>query len=60
MTKRQIIAGVLLLVGALLMAGALGAAEFTDDFGRGFLARTIIGVLLIFFAIPVSGDLEDE
>ena len=60
MTKRQIIAGVMLVVGALLMAGALGTAEFNDDFGRGFLARTIIGVLLIFFAIPISGDLENE
>ena len=60
MSKRQVVAGVMLVVGALLMAGSLGTAEFTDDFGRGFLARTIIGVLLIFFAIPISGDLEDE
>ena len=60
MTKRQVIAGVMLVVGALLMAGALGTAEFNDDFGREFLTRTIIGLALVFAAIPVSGDLEDE
>ena len=59
MTKRQIIAGVMLVVGALLMVGALGTAEFTDNFGREFLVRTIIGAVLIFAAIPVSGDLTE-
>ena len=60
MTKRQIIAGTMLVVGALLMVGALGTAEFYDDFGRGFIVRSVIGVLLVFAAIPMSGDLEDE
>ena len=50
----------MLIIGALLMVGALGTAEFTDDFGRGFITRTIIGLALVFAAIPVSGDLEDE
>lgn len=59
MTKRQMIAGVLLLVGALLMIGAFGTAEFEDDFGRGFITRTIIGLALVFAAIPVSGDLAE-
>ena len=57
MTKRQIIAGVMLAVGILLMIGAWGAAEFNDDFGREFLSRTTIGLILIFASIPVSGDL---
>lgn len=60
MTKRQIIAGVMLVVGALLMIGAFGTAEFEDDFGGGFITRTMIGLALVFAAIPVSGDLEDE
>lgn len=59
MTKRQIIAGVLLLVGALLMIGAFGTAEFEDSFDREFLTRTIIGLALVFAAIPVSGDLKE-
>ncbi len=59
MTKRQIIAGVMLVVGALLMAGALGTAEFTDNFGQELLTRTIIGLVLVFAAIPISGDLKE-
>lgn len=59
MTKRQIIAGVLLLVGVLLMIGAFGTAEFEDDFGGEFLMRTVIGLMLVCAAVPVSGDLGD-
>ncbi len=59
MAKRQIIAGVMLAAGILLMIGAFGMAEFTDDFGREFLTRTIIGLVLVFVAIPISGDLTE-
>ncbi len=59
MTKRQVVAGVMLVVGALLMIGALGTAEFNNDFGRGFMTRTTIGLALVFAAIPISGDLKE-
>lgn len=59
MTKRQVVAGVMLIVGILLIIGTLGAAEFNDDFGREFLSRTIIGLALVFAAIPISGDLTE-
>lgn len=60
MTKRQVVAGVMLVVGVLLTIGTLGTAEFENSFGRDFITRTIIGLALVFAAIPVSGDLEDE
>ncbi len=59
MAKRQIIAGVMLAAGILLMIGAFGAAEFEDNFGREFLMRTVIGLMLVCAAVPVSGDLGD-
>ena len=59
MSKRQIIAGVMLAAGILLMIGAFGAAEFENSFGREFLTRTIIGLVLVFAAIPISGDLKE-
>ena len=49
----------MLVVGALLMIGALGTAEFNNDFGRGFMTRTTIGLALVFAAIPISGDLKE-
>ena len=60
MNKRYIIAGALIIVGLLLIFGAAGEADFTGCFGRDFITRSIIGALLIFAAIPVSGDLDIE
>ena len=58
MNKRYIIAGALIIVGLLLIFGAAGEADFTGCFGRDFITRSIIGALLIFVAVPVSGDLD--
>lgn len=60
MNKRYIIAGALIIVGLLLIFGAAGEADFTGNFGREFITRSIIGALLIFVAVPVSGDLDME
>lgn len=58
MNKRYIVAGALIAIGLLLIFGAAGEADFTGNFGRDFITRSIIGALLIFAAIPVSGDLD--
>ena len=58
MNKRYIIAGALIIVGLLLIFGAAGEADFTGNFGRDVITRSIIGALLIFVAVPVSGDLD--
>ena len=60
MEKRHIIALIMIAIGGLLILGAMGEAEFTENYGRAFLTRSIIGAMLIFFAIPVSGDLGDN
>ena len=60
MNKRYIVAGALIAIGLLLIFGAAGDADFTGCFGRDFITRSIIGALLIFAAVPVSGDLDIE
>ena len=58
MNKRYIIAGALIIVGLLLIFGAAGEADFSGGFEREFIARAAVGLLLIFAAVPVSGDLD--
>ena len=58
MNKRYIIAGALIIVGLLLIFGAAGEADFSGEFEREFIARAAVGLLLIFAAVPVSGDLD--
>lgn len=59
MTKREIIAGILLFIGVLLMFGAVGEMEFEKvvDYGS-FWLRAGIGIALCAIAIPISGDIE--
>ena len=58
MNKRYIVAGALIAIGLLLIFGAAGEEDFSGGFEREFIARAAVGLLLIFAAVPVSGDLD--
>ncbi len=58
MNKRYTIAGILITVGVLLIFGAAGDADFSGGFEREFIRRSVLGLILIFAAVPVSGDLD--
>lgn len=59
MTKREIIAAALFIIGFILMCGAVGQLEFEKipDYGA-FWLRAGIGASLMAAAIPISGDIE--
>lgn len=58
MSKRSIIAAVLVTIGFLLIVGAVGSSEF-GEIGIGeMFARVGAGVAVIAVAVPVSGELK--
>ncbi|HCD70887.1 MAG TPA: hypothetical protein DEQ68_09715 [Ruminococcaceae bacterium] len=58
MNKRYIIAAILGILGFLTIAGAVGSMEFDDkDFGDVFV-NILVGIALLFAAVPVSGDMN--
>ena len=59
MTKREIVAAVLFIIGFILMFGAVGQMEFEKavDYSS-FWLRAGIGIALCAIAVPISGDIE--
>ena len=65
MTKREVIAAVMLFLGLLICLGAVGTLDFMGaDVGAGDMRsaviRGLIGLALMVAAIPVSGDCREE
>ncbi len=56
MTKRELIAAVLLGLGMLICIGTVGDADFHGMWATEYYIRAGIGMALCFAAIPVSGD----
>ena len=60
MTKREIAAGIIGAIGFLVCFSAVGQAEFDGIFVEDFAARSVIGILLMFASVPLSGDIDGE
>ena len=60
MTKREIAAGIIGAIGFIICLSAVSQAEFDGIFVEEFAARSVIGVLLMFAAVPLSGDIDSE
>lgn len=58
MNKRSIIAAVLMVLGLILTAGAVSGAEYGDLSFKDSIVYGIVGVALLFAAVPISGDLK--
>lgn len=58
MSKRQIAAGIIGAIGFLICLSAVSQAEFDGIFVEDFAARSVIGILLMFAAVPLSGDID--
>ncbi len=56
MTKRELIAVVLLGLGILICFGTIGDADFNGMWADEYYIRSGIGIALCLAAIPVSGD----
>lgn len=57
MNKRYIIAAILGILGFLTIAGAVGSMEFDNLSGKDVFVNILVGIALLFAAVPVSGDL---
>lgn len=60
MSKRQIIAAIVGTIGFLVCFSAVGQAEYDGIFVEEFAARSVVGILLMFAAVPLSGDIDGE
>lgn len=60
MKARQIAAFIIGTIGFLLIAGALGQAEFSAIWAHEFYIKSGIGLLLMFAALPLWGEFEEE
>ncbi len=58
LTIREKIAAVMSVVGFLIALGAAGQAELSAIWADEYYIRSGIGLLLMFAAIPVSGDMK--
>lgn len=58
MNKRYIIAAILGILGFLTIAGAVGSMEFDNLSGKDVFVNILVGIALLFAAVPVSGDLK--
>lgn len=58
MNKRYIIAAVLMVLGLILTAGAVSGSEYGDLSFKDSIVYGIVGVALLFAAVPISGDLK--
>lgn len=56
MTKRELIAAVLLGLGMLIFIGTVGDADFHGMWATEYYIRAGIGMALCLVAIPISGD----
>lgn len=60
MKARQIAAFVIGTIGFLLIAGALGQAEFSAIWVDEFYIKSGIGLLLMFAALPLWGEYKED
>ena len=60
MTKREIAAGIIGAIGFLVCLSAVGQAEYDGIFVEEFAARSVVGILLMFASVPLSGDIDGE
>lgn len=60
MTKREIAAGIVGAIGFLVCLSAVGQAEYDGIFIEEFAARSVIGILLMFASVPLSGDIDGK
>lgn len=58
MTKREIAAGIIGAIGFLVCLSAVGQAEYDGIFVEEFAARSVVGILLMFAAVPLCGDID--
>ncbi len=58
LTVREKIAAVMTIVGFLTALGAAGQAELSAIWADEYYIRSGIGLLLMFAAFPVSGDMK--
>lgn len=58
MEKRQIIAGIVGIIGFLAVISAVSCAEFDMIPANDFYIRSGIGVLLMLASVPISGEME--
>ena len=59
MSKREIAAGIVGTIGFLVCFSAVGQAEFDGIFVEEFAARSVVGILLMFASVPLSGDIDN-
>ncbi len=57
---REKIAGIMLLIGFLIALGAAGEIECAAVITWHTYARAIIGLLIMWAAFPVSGDMKGK
>lgn len=60
MTKREIAAGIVGAIGFLICLSAVSQAEFDGIFVEEFALRSAIGILLMFAAVSLSGDIDGK
>lgn len=60
MEKRQIIAGIVGVIGFLAVISAVSCAEFNVIPAGEFYIRAGIGVLLMLASVPISGEMEQH
>ena len=60
MSKRQIAAAIVGAIGFVVCLSAVSQAEFDGIYVEEFAARSVIGILLMFAAVPLSGDIDSE
>ena len=60
MSKRQIAAAIVGAIGFVVCLSAVSQAEFDGIYVEEFAARSVIGILLMFAAVPLSGDIDGE
>lgn len=59
MTKREIAAAIIGAIGFLICLSAVGQAEYDGIFVEEFALRSVIGILLMFASVPLSGDVDN-
>lgn len=60
MDKRYIAAGILMTVGLFIVACAVGGMDYGDLTIGQAAVRSVVGLLLMAAAMPVSGDISNE
>ncbi len=60
LTVREKIAGIMLLIGFFITLGATGEIECAVVITSHTYARAVIGLLIMWAAFPVSGDMKGK